>query len=114
MNRLSQVFSYFAESHLFFRLFRERTDLLALLSVVFLCFCLMLNMFRPSRIYILLTVSLQCFFCGSFLLFIFHLCLYCAVLSIPCSTVITCWERVTSWLVERKMIFWLLVFFLLP
>ena len=33
------------------------------------------------------------FFCGSFLLFMFHISLYYAVLSFPCSLVITCWER---------------------
>ena len=32
--------------------------------------------------------------CGPFLLFMFHVCLYYAVLSVPCSLVITCWERV--------------------
>ena len=33
------------------------------------------------------------FFCGSFFLFIFHICLHFAVLSIHCSLAITCWER---------------------
>ena len=28
------------------------------------------------------------------LLFVFHVCLCYAVLSVPCSLVITCWERV--------------------
>ena len=41
---------------------------------------------------ILLTVPRRCFFCGSFLLFMFHVCLYHTVLSGPCSLVITCWE----------------------
>ena len=40
----------------------------------------------------LLTVPRRCFFCGSFLLFMFHICLCYAVLSVPCSLVITCWE----------------------
>ena len=30
----------------------------------------------------------------SFLLFMFHICLYYTVLPVPCSLVITCWERV--------------------
>ena len=41
---------------------------------------------------ILLTVPRRCFFCGSFLLFMFHVCLYHTVLSVHCSLVITCWE----------------------
>ena len=32
------------------------------------------------------------FYCGKFLLFMFHLCLYYAALSVPCNIVITCWE----------------------
>ena len=32
-------------------------------------------------------------FCGSFLLFMFHVCLYYAVLSVLCSHLITCLER---------------------
>ena len=32
------------------------------------------------------------FICGSFL-FMFHVCLCYAVLSVPCSRVIACWER---------------------
>ena len=43
--------------------------------------------------YILLTVLRWCFFCGSFLLFMYHVCLCYAALSIQCSLVITCWER---------------------
>ena len=34
-----------------------------------------------------------CFFCRSFLLCMFYVCLYCIDLSVPCSLVITCWER---------------------
>ena len=33
------------------------------------------------------------FFCGSLLLFMFQVCLYYAVLFVPCSLVATCWER---------------------
>ena len=40
-----------------------------------------------------LAVPGRCFFCGSFLLFIFHVCLYYTALSVPCSLVILCWER---------------------
>ena len=42
---------------------------------------------------VLLTVPRRCFFCGSFLLFMFQVCLCYAVLSVPCSLVTTCWER---------------------
>ena len=49
-------------------------------------------MFKPSIDFIL-TVPRQCFSCGSFLLFMFHVCLYYTVGSVPCSLVITCWER---------------------
>ena len=52
-----------------------------------------LSMFLKILQDILLTVPRRCFFCGSVLLFTFHVCLYYAVLSIPCSRVITCWER---------------------
>ena len=41
----------------------------------------------------LLTIPMRDFFCGSFLLFMIHVCLWYAVLSISCSLVITCWER---------------------
>ena len=46
-------------------------------------------------IILLLTITRRCFFCGSFLLFMFHLFLCYAVLSVPCNLVITCWERVS-------------------
>ena len=49
------------------------------------------NMFKLSSRNILLTVPRRYFFCGSFLLFLFHVCQ--AVLSVPCSLVVTCWER---------------------
>ena len=44
----------------------------------------------PVKIF-LLTVPRQCFFCGSFLLFIFHVCH--AFLSVRCSLLVNCWER---------------------
>ena len=50
------------------------------------------NVFEPAGGF-LLTVSGRCFFCGYFLLFIFRVCLYYIVLSVPCSILITCWER---------------------
>ena len=34
-----------------------------------------------------------CFFCGSVLLFMFHVYLYYTAMFVPCSLVITCWER---------------------
>ena len=51
-----------------------------------------LKMFKLSGD-VLLIVSRCCFFCGSFLLFEFHFYLRYAVLSVPCSHLITCWER---------------------
>ena len=47
----------------------------------------------PLNMYFLLIVLGQCFFCGSFLLFMFHVCLCYLVLSVPCSLVVTSWER---------------------
>ena len=32
-------------------------------------------------------------FCGSFLLVMLHIGVCCAVVSVPCSLVVTCWER---------------------
>ena len=49
------------------------------------------NMFKPSSKYILLTVPRRYFFCGNFLLFVFHVCY--AVSSVYCSLVVTCLER---------------------
>ena len=40
-----------------------------------------------------LTIPRQCFFCGSFLLVMLHVCVCCAVVSVPCSLVVTCWEK---------------------
>ena len=48
---------------------------------------------RNPPVIFLLTVPSQCFYCGFFLLFMFHVCLCFAILSIPCSLVITCWEE---------------------
>ena len=39
------------------------------------------------------TVPRRCFFCGSFLLFLFHVCLCNTVVSVFCSLVITCWGK---------------------
>ena len=46
-----------------------------------------LSIFKPS------SILYWPFQCGTFLLFMFHDCLYYTVLSVPCSLVITCWER---------------------
>ena len=51
-----------------------------------------LNTFNSSNEF-LLNIPRQCFFGGSFSLFMFHVCLYYTVFSVPCSIVITCWER---------------------
>ena len=40
-----------------------------------------------------LTVPRRWFFCGSFLLVMLHVGVCCAVVSVPCSLVVTCWER---------------------
>ena len=37
-------------------------------------------------------------FCGCFMLILFYVCVCYAVLSVPCSLVITCWERSGLWL----------------
>ena len=50
-------------------------------------------MLNPSVI-ILLFIPRLCFFCESFLLFVICVCLCCTVLSVHCSLVIRCWERV--------------------
>ena len=47
---------------------------------------------HPVKVF-LLTVPMRCFFCGSFLLLMFHVGVCCAILSVPCSLVVTCWER---------------------
>ena len=39
-----------------------------------------------------LTSDMRCFFCQSFLLFVFHVCH--AFLCVHCSLVVTCWVRV--------------------
>ena len=51
-----------------------------------------LNMFKPSS-NLLLIVPRRRFFCRSFWLFMFHVCICCAVMAVSCSLVITCWER---------------------
>ena len=44
---------------------------------------------EPSSESILLTIPRRCFFCGSFLLVYAS----CWCVSVPCSLVVTCWER---------------------
>ena len=46
-----------------------------------------LNMFKPSSIFTDRSKVVL------FLLFMFHVCLCYGALSVPCSLVITCWER---------------------
>ena len=46
----------------------------------------------PVKVF-LLTVPRRCFFCGSFLLVMLHAGVYCNVVSVLCSHVVTCWER---------------------
>ena len=45
-----------------------------------------------------LTVPRGCFFCGSFVMR--HVGVCCAVVSVPCCLVVTCWERVDLLAVE--------------
>ena len=40
-----------------------------------------------------LAIPRRCFFCGSFILVMLHVDVCCAVASVPCSLVVTCWER---------------------
>ena len=42
----------------------------------------------------LLNVPRRCFFCGSFLLVMLHVGVCCNVVSVLCSLVVICWERV--------------------
>ena len=53
------------------------------------------NWLKPSSISFLLTVPRRCFFSGSVLLLLvmLHAGVCCAVVSVPCSLVATCWER---------------------
>ena len=51
-----------------------------------------LNRFKPS-IDIFANRSKAFFFCGSFLLFWYHVYLCYTVLSVPCSLVIPCWDK---------------------
>ena len=55
---------------------------------------------------VLLFVPWRCFFCGSFLLFIFCVCLYYTGLSVPCSILIACCERgdLLAWVYYRRLI----------
>ena len=50
-----------------------------------------LNMFKPSSVYT--DRSKAVLLLWIFLLFMFHVYLYYTVLCVPCSLVITCWER---------------------
>ena len=46
-----------------------------------------------GQLVFLLTVPSWCFFCGLFLLVMFHVGVCCAVVSVPCSLVVTWWKR---------------------
>ena len=41
----------------------------------------------------LVSVTRLCFFCGSFLIFVFHACLFHTVSSVPCNLVVRYWKR---------------------
>ena len=47
------------------------------------------NSSPPVKTFLL--IPRRCFFCGTFLLFMFHVCH--AFLPVPCSHMVTCWER---------------------
>ena len=51
-----------------------------------------LYMLKPSSV-LFTNRSNVVLFCGSLLLFMFHVCLYHTVLSVPCSLAVICWER---------------------
>ena len=53
----------------------------------------LLNRFKPSSEYFTDCSKAVFFFCGSFLLVMRHVGVCCAVVSVPCSLVVTCWER---------------------
>ena len=55
-----------------------------MLQICFQLKCIRLKVIESSIISI---------YCGSFLLFMFHVCLCYSVLSVPCSHMITCWRR---------------------
>ena len=52
-----------------------------------------LNKFKLSSRSFLLTVPRRCSFCGLFLLVMLLVGVCCAVVFVPCSLVVTCWER---------------------
>ena len=56
-----------------------------------------------NPIIFLLTVPMRCFFCGSFLLSVFRVCL--TVLFVPCSIVFICWERAALLCVMLSCVF---------
>ena len=51
------------------------------------------NMFKPSSVFTDHSKAVRASVVDHFLLFMFHACLSYGVLSVPCSLVITCWER---------------------
>ena len=58
------------------------------------CFSLQLPVWTEKAMFIpTLTIPMRCFFYGSFWLFMFHVCLYYTVMSVPCTLEITFWER---------------------
>ena len=79
-------------------------DILALLYAVFFWFCyfpicVLVHIITNGAVGTVTPVIIltdrprRCFFCGSFLLFMFQICLCYAVLSVRCNIVITYWER---------------------
>ena len=59
--------------------------------------------FPDFLIFFILTVPRQCFYVDHLFIIVFRVCLCHTVLSVPCSLVVTCWER-------ADLLLWFLVF----
>ena len=55
--------------------------------------CLDGQTYLSPQVIFLLTVPRWCFVCESLFLFVFRVCLCHTFLSVPCSIMVTCWER---------------------
>ena len=66
----------------------ETKHLCFLIHIIITC-----NAYLSPTVICSLTIPRWWFFCEFFLLFMFHVCLCYAVLSVPCSLVVACWGR---------------------
>ena len=62
------------------------------LFVIRVCQRLVLSLSLSLSVF-LLTIPRQCFFCGSFFCYLCIVFVCHTVLSVPCSLVVSCWER---------------------